>query len=71
MAGLACVLPVALYHRVRSQVSREPPDRRQEGWFILLTVRPLGLAAIIGLLLFIFRPSAMSWSQLKLPAALR
>ena len=39
--GMAAVLPVGIYHRVRSQASREKLDRRQEGLFILLTLPPL------------------------------
>ena len=31
--GMAAFLPVAIYHRVRSQASRETLDRRQEGLF--------------------------------------
>ena len=44
--GLAAVLPVGIYHRVRSQASGEKLDRRQEGVFILLTLRPIGLATM-------------------------
>ena len=44
--GLAAELPVGIYHRVRSQASGEKLDRRQEGVFILLTLRPIGLATM-------------------------
>ena len=43
---LAAMLPVGIYHRVRSQASGEKLDRRQEGAFILLTLRPIGLATL-------------------------
>ena len=43
---LAAELPVGIYHRVRSQASGEKLDRRQEGVFILLTLRPIGLATM-------------------------
>lgn len=36
--------PIAAFHRLRSHATREALDRRQEGLFILLTLRPLGLA---------------------------
>ena len=69
--GMAAFLPVAVYHRVRSQASGETLDRRQEGLFLLLTLRPLGLAAMGGLVTFILNPAWMSWASLPLPVALR
>ena len=47
--GLAVVLPVGIYYRVRSQASGEKLDRRREGLFILLTLRPLALVGMIGI----------------------
>lgn len=38
--GMAAFLPVALYHRIRSQAGGEKLDRRQEGLFILVTLHP-------------------------------
>jgi hypothetical protein len=35
--------PIGVYHRLQAH-TREPLDRRQEGLFILLTLRPPGLA---------------------------
>ena len=69
--GLAVVLPVGVYHRVRSQASREKLDRRQEGLFILFTLRPVGLAGMIGLLTFVASPPRMAWSSVPLPLWLR
>ena len=69
--GMAAFLPVALYHRVRSQASREKLDRRQEGLFILLTLRPLGLATMGGVVAFVLDPAWMAWGSAPLPAALR
>ena len=69
--GMAAFLPVALYHRIRSQASGEKLDRRQEGPFILFTLRPCGLAAMGGLVAFVLDPAWMSWASLPLPAALR
>ena len=69
--GLAAVLPFGIYHRVRSQASREKLDRRQEGLFILLTLRPIGLAAWLGLLTFVASPARMAWSSVPLPVWLR
>ncbi len=69
--GMVAFLPVALYHRVRSQASGEKLDRRQEGLFILLTLRPCGLAAMGGLVTFVLNPAWMSWASLPLPTAVR
>ena len=69
--GLAAVLPVGIYHRVRSQASGEKLDRRQEGLFILLTLRPIGLAGMCGLLTFMASPPRMAWSSVPLPVWLR
>ena len=59
--GLVAVMPFGIYHRVRSQATREPLDRRQEGWFILLTLRPIGIAGMAGLIAFVALPVAIRW----------
>ena len=69
--GMAAVLPVGIYHRVRSEASREKLDRRQEGLFILLTLRPIGVAGMCGLLTFLASPARMAWSSVPLPIWLR
>ena len=65
------LLPVMIFHRVRSQLTREKLDRRQEGMFILLTLRPAGIAHIVGVFIFIVNPSRMTWSAMPLPMWLR
>ena len=69
--GAALLLPVMIYHRLRSESTREPIDRRQEGLLFLLTLRPVGLAAMLGLFAFLIQPRWMAWSSLPLPAWLR
>ena len=69
--GLVIVLPIGIYHRLRSQASREKLDRRQEGLFILLTLRPIGIAHMLGLLTFVVNPARMAWSSVPLPVSLR
>ena len=69
--GMAVFVPVGLYHRIHSQATREPLDRRQEGLFILFTLRPFGLAAMGGMVLFIVNPAWMAWSSVPLPVSLR
>jgi len=44
------VLPIGIYHRLRSQATGETLDRRQEGLFILATLRPLGAVFWFGLI---------------------
>jgi protein-S-isoprenylcysteine O-methyltransferase Ste14 len=65
------VFPIATYHRLRSQATREKLDRTQEGWFILLTLRPAGIAAMVGLFAYMIDPSGMAWSSMRLPEWLR
>ena len=68
IVGFFSVCPVGLYHRLKSQASGERLDRRQEGTFILATLRPLGLVSMAGLVAFMINPDWMRWSQLGLPA---
>ena len=69
--GFATVAFVGLYYRIRSAASGESLDRRREGWFILGTLRPVGIASIIGVITFASEPELMAWSQVSLPAAIR
>ena len=71
VVGLLLAMPVGLYHRIRSQASGEPLDRRQEGWFVLATLRPIAFASLLGTLAFIIHPDSMTWSQLRLPTVVR
>jgi protein-S-isoprenylcysteine O-methyltransferase Ste14 len=71
MAWFAVTLPIGAYHRWRAHTG-ERLDRRQEGWFILIALRLLGVAGMLGaILLVFFQPSWMSWSFLPLPAWFR
>lgn len=69
--GAAIVLPIAATYRIRSQRTGEPLDRRQEGWFILLTLRPAGLITAAGLVAFLIDPRTMAWSAIPLPGFAR
>lgn len=70
-AGFFTVLMVMLYHRLRSWESKEPLDRRQEGLFILATLRPIGLLLWVGVFAYLINPAWMAWSSVPLPAWLR
>lgn len=65
------LLPIGMYHRVRSQSTGERLDRRQEGVFILATLRPLGAAFWLGVFAWMIDPAWMSWSSMPLPVGLR
>ena len=67
IAGSLLLFPVAAYYRVRSESTREPLDRWQEGPFILFTLRPAGLAYIVGFFAYMIEPSSMAWSSMPLP----
>ncbi len=71
IAGFAIIVPVGIYHRVKSEASGESLDRRQEGLFVLATLRPLGAAAWFASIAFMINPAWMAWSAVSLPAWLR
>ena len=71
VVGFLTIFPVGLYYRIRSQATRERLDRWQEGPFILFTLRPVGVASMIGIIAFLIEPSSMAWSALPLPTWLR
>ena len=71
IAGFVVLMPVLAYHRLRSQATGETLDRRQEGWFILLTLRPIGLAHMAGLITYMINPVRMAWAALPLPVWMR
>lgn len=68
---LAVAMPVGIYHRVKSQATREPLDRRQEGLFILSTLRPMGAVFWFGLFAWATNPTWMEWSSVTLPVGIR
>lgn len=71
LAGMVVVFPIAGYHRWRAHGTGEKLDRRQEGWFLLISIRLAGLATILPLIAFVIEPSWMAWSAVPLPAAVR
>ena len=61
VTGFAVVVVITLYHRLRSWASREQLDRRQEGLFILMTLRPAGLVLWLGVIAYMVNPAWMAW----------
>ena len=47
LVGTLMVFPIMAYHRLKSQATGEKLDRWQEGRFILFTLRPLGVTAVL------------------------
>ncbi len=71
VVGFAVIFPIAVYHRLKSQASGETLDRRQEGLFVLATLRPIALLRTIGLFAWLINPEWMVWSRVGLPISLR
>ncbi len=71
IVGSLILLPIAACHRLKSQATGEKLDRRQEGLFILFTLRPVGVLGILGLIAYMVKPSWMAWSSVSLPEWLR
>lgn len=67
IAAFLVVMPIAIFHRLKSRTT-ETLDRRQEGVFILATLRPMGLLFWAGLIAYMVNPSWMVWSSVMLPA---
>lgn len=71
IVGSLILLPIAAYHRIKSQETGEKLDRRQEGLFILFTLRPAGIVGMLGLIAYMINPTSMAWSSVFLPGWLR
>ena len=71
IAGFVAIMPAGMYHRVKSQATGESLDRRQEGIFVLVTLRPMGFATMVGLIAYMINPAWMAWSAMPLSAWFR
>ncbi|HEV8128726.1 MAG TPA: isoprenylcysteine carboxylmethyltransferase family protein [Candidatus Eisenbacteria bacterium] len=67
----AVIFPILIYHRLKSQKTREKLDRRQEGLFILLTLRPVGLVFLATFFAYLIDPHTMAWASIDLPRPAR
>ncbi|MGO8925936.1 MAG: methyltransferase family protein [Limisphaerales bacterium] len=61
---------IAAYHRLRAHTG-EKLDRRQEGIFILVTLRLAGVGSMLGLIAYLVNPAWMAWAAVPLPDWLR
>ena len=66
-AVLVVMLPVGLRYRIKSQATGEKLDRRQEGLFILATLRPTAAVLWLGLIAWMINPRWMEWSATSIP----
>ena len=70
LAGFVIFMPIGIYHRLKARTG-EKLDRRQEGLFILVTLRLAGVAGIAGLIAYLINPACMAWAAVPLPVWLR
>ena len=70
LAGFVIFMPIGVCHRLRSRTG-EKLDRRQEGLFILVTLRLIGVAGMAGLIAYLINPACMAWAAVPLPVWLR
>jgi protein-S-isoprenylcysteine O-methyltransferase Ste14 len=70
LAGFVIFMPIGIYHRLKARTG-EKLDRRQEGLFIMIAVRLVGIAGIAGLIAYLINPACMAWAAVPLPVWLR
>jgi protein-S-isoprenylcysteine O-methyltransferase Ste14 len=70
LVGFVVFAPVGIYYRLRSRTD-ERLNRLQEGWLILLSLRLLALAFLVGLAAFLIAPRSMAWASIHLPNSVR
>jgi protein-S-isoprenylcysteine O-methyltransferase Ste14 len=70
LAGFLIFMPIGAYHRLKSRTG-EKLDRRQEGLFILVSLRLGGLVGVAGLIAYFINPACMAWAAVTLPVWLR
>ncbi|MGB7219375.1 MAG: isoprenylcysteine carboxylmethyltransferase family protein [Vicinamibacterales bacterium] len=70
VAEFVVLLPLMAYHRLKARTN-EKLDRRQEGIFILATLRPIALVFFVGAITYLVNPVRMAWSSVPLPMWLR
>jgi protein-S-isoprenylcysteine O-methyltransferase Ste14 len=70
LAGIIVFMPIGIYHRLKARTG-EKLDGRQEGLFILVTLRLVGAAGAAGLIAYLINPACMAWAAVPLPVGLR
>lgn len=67
ISGFLLMASVGAFHRIKSQSTGEQLDRRQEGLFILISLRLSGLLVMIGFLSYMIHPVWLAWSFVPIP----
>ncbi len=70
LAGFVIFMPIGIYHRLKARTG-EKLDRRQEGLFILVTLRLVGVAGMAGLIAYLINPACLAWAAVPLLVWLR
>jgi protein-S-isoprenylcysteine O-methyltransferase Ste14 len=73
LAIFAILIPIAMFHRLRSARSGESLDRTKEGWHLLLPIRLAGLAGFGQVFAWLYDPeNSLLWALIPgLPSSLR
>ena len=66
LGGFVLIVPFGIWHRIKSHTG-EKLDRRQEGLFILVTLRLMGMAAMLAIITYFINPHLMDWAAMPLP----
>jgi protein-S-isoprenylcysteine O-methyltransferase Ste14 len=70
MLGLLMLFGIGVFHRLRARTG-ERLDRKQEGLFILVTLRLVALAGMIALVAYLLNPANLRFSAVPLPDLLK
>jgi protein-S-isoprenylcysteine O-methyltransferase Ste14 len=68
--GCAMLVSIGMYYRLRSRTG-EKLDRLQEGLFILIALRALGLLGFMALITYFANPAWLTWAAVPVPVWLR
>lgn len=71
LLNIALCLPIGLYFRIKSQATREPLARKEEGIFCMIALRFCGVTAWAAVAAYLIDPAWVSWASLALPPWLR
>jgi protein-S-isoprenylcysteine O-methyltransferase Ste14 len=66
LAGFLVGGSIGAYHRHRAHTG-EPIARREEGWFLLLSIRLVAVVGFVGFVAYLISPALMSWAAFPLP----
>src|SRR6187399_1398540 len=70
LGGFVIFVPFGVWHRLKARTG-EKLDRRQEGLFILITLRLAGLAGMVAFITYLISPASMAWASVPLSRWLR